>query len=69
MVGGNSEDFQIMLHILLNLGLQAKHHLTEKEKSQVARAMCHDPTIAEEFHVALRFMLYPIRKWNTRHEN
>lgn len=47
------EDFQIMLHIFLHLGSQAKNHLTEKERKEVAHAMCHDPTTAEKFYVAL----------------
>ncbi|KAM3585381.1 uncharacterized protein V6R79_016410 [Siganus canaliculatus] len=31
----------------------AKTHLTEKERKQVAQAMCHDPATAEKFYVAL----------------
>lgn len=49
MAGGNLEDFQIMLHICLPLDLQAKHHLSEKDRRQVARAMCHNSSTAEKF--------------------
>ncbi|KAM3619670.1 uncharacterized protein V6R79_011633 [Siganus canaliculatus] len=31
----------------------AKTHLSEKERKQVAQAMCHDPLTAEKFYVAL----------------
>ncbi|KAM3584920.1 uncharacterized protein V6R79_002563 [Siganus canaliculatus] len=36
-----------------SVSTQAKTHLTEKERKQVAQAMCHDPATAEKFYVAL----------------
>ncbi|KAF1385156.1 hypothetical protein PFLUV_G00127750 [Perca fluviatilis] len=33
--------------------IQASQHLSEKERKQVAKTMCHDPTTADRFYVAL----------------
>ncbi|TKS64996.1 hypothetical protein D9C73_027526 [Collichthys lucidus] len=42
----------------------AKNHLTEKERKEVANAMCHDPSTAERYYVALpdKKMAYQTRK-------
>ncbi|KAI3364703.1 hypothetical protein L3Q82_011491, partial [Scortum barcoo] len=47
-----------------SVSTQAKHHLTDKERNQVAHAMCHDPITAEKFYVALpdKQMGYQTRK-------
>nr|XP_020467387.1 uncharacterized protein LOC109966680 [Monopterus albus] len=36
-----------------SVSTQASQHLTEKERKQVAKSMCHDPSTAERFYVAL----------------
>ncbi|KAM3619424.1 uncharacterized protein V6R79_007896 [Siganus canaliculatus] len=36
-----------------SVSTQVKTHLSEKERKQVAQAMCHDPLTAERFYVAL----------------
>ncbi|KAE8295950.1 hypothetical protein D5F01_LYC04696 [Larimichthys crocea] len=36
-----------------SVATQAERHLSETERRKVARAMCHDPTTAEKFYVAL----------------
>ncbi|KAM3619972.1 uncharacterized protein V6R79_016567 [Siganus canaliculatus] len=36
-----------------SVSTQAKTHLSEKERKQVAQSMCHDPLTAEKFYVAL----------------
>ncbi|XP_071319573.1 uncharacterized protein [Trachinotus anak] len=36
-----------------SVATQAERHLSETERRKVARAMCHDPTTAERFYVAL----------------
>ena len=35
------------------MGFQATNFLSEKERRQVAKAMCHNPETAERFYVAL----------------
>ncbi|XP_038550420.1 uncharacterized protein LOC119891063, partial [Micropterus salmoides] len=36
-----------------SVSTQANQYLSEKERKQVAKAMCHDPSTAERFYVAL----------------
>ena len=36
-----------------SVATQAERHLSETERRKVARAMCHDPSTAERFYVAL----------------
>lgn len=36
-----------------SVSTQASQHLSEKERKQVAKSMCHDPVTAERFYVAL----------------
>ncbi|XP_034722279.1 uncharacterized protein LOC117941332 [Etheostoma cragini] len=36
-----------------SVSTQASKHLSEKERKQVAKEMCHDPSTAERFYVAL----------------
>ncbi|KAE8277833.1 hypothetical protein D5F01_LYC24132 [Larimichthys crocea] len=47
-----------------SVSTQAKNHLTERERKDVANAMCHDPSTAERYYVALpdKKMAYQTRK-------